>query len=252
MNQSRRQFMVNTVALGAAALPWPAMAAPLFDSIYMFVPAAPGGGWDGTARAIEAAGMKVTPVNKVAEGRPHIVDMVKNGEIVLVVNTVVESRKAIQDSYTIRRASLQQRVPLYTTLAGARAACAGMKEAGELRAYAVQGLHKRLAAGAQPAAKKPMIRSGMKRTRLSLKAITTRVGRGNVAPSPANSDAKVGMTFHKITATTSAAIERPSGLRSRSCGRRTCRRPATARRSPPPTSDSVTSRRWWATLPGRP
>ena len=100
----------------------------------------------GTARAIEAAGMKVTPVNKVAEGRPHIVDMVKNGEIVLVVNTVVESRKAIQDSYTIRRASLQQRVPLYTTLAGARAACAGMKEAGELRAYAVQGLHKRLAA----------------------------------------------------------------------------------------------------------
>jgi carbamoyl-phosphate synthase large subunit len=72
--------------------------------------------------------------------------MIKNAEIVMVVNTVVESRKAIQDSYAIRRASLQHRVLLYTTIAGARAACAGLKEAGELRAYAVQNLHKRLAA----------------------------------------------------------------------------------------------------------
>jgi carbamoyl-phosphate synthase large subunit len=64
-----------------------------------------------------------------------------------VVNTVEESRKAIKDSYVIRRAALQHRVPVYTTIAGARAACAGMAEAGELHAYAVQNLHKRLAAG---------------------------------------------------------------------------------------------------------
>ena len=55
MKTNRRQFLVKAGALGAAALPWPAMAAPLFDSIFMFVPAAPGGGWDGTARAIEQA-----------------------------------------------------------------------------------------------------------------------------------------------------------------------------------------------------
>ena len=99
----------------------------------------------GTANALAAAGLKVLPVNKVAEGRPHIVDMIKNGEIVLVVNTVEESRKAVKDSYAIRRAALQQRVPLYTTIAGARAACAGMAEARELRAYSLQNLHKRLA-----------------------------------------------------------------------------------------------------------
>jgi carbamoyl-phosphate synthase large subunit len=100
----------------------------------------------GTANAIAAAGLKVMPVNKVAEGRPHIVDMVKNGEIALIVNTVEETRTAMRDSYAIRRAALQHRVPAYTTLAGARAACAGMAEAGELHAYAVQNLHKRLAA----------------------------------------------------------------------------------------------------------
>jgi len=100
----------------------------------------------GTAHALVAAGLQVMPINKVAEGRPHIVDMLKNAEIVLVVNTVEETRKAMQDSYVIRRAALQQRVPVYTTIAGARAACAGMAEAGELRAYSVQQLHKRLAA----------------------------------------------------------------------------------------------------------
>ena len=99
----------------------------------------------GTANALAAAGLKVTPINKVAEGRPHIVDMIKNAEIVLVVNTVEESRKAIKDSYAIRRAALQHRVPVYTTIAGARAACAGMAEVRELHAYAVQNLHKRLA-----------------------------------------------------------------------------------------------------------
>ena len=100
----------------------------------------------GTAAAITAAGLPVTPVNKVAEGRPHIVDMVKNGEVALIVNTVEDRRAAIRDSYSIRRVALQQRVSLFTTLAGARAACTGMEEAQELRAYDVQGLHGRLLA----------------------------------------------------------------------------------------------------------
>ncbi len=100
----------------------------------------------GTAKALEAAGLAVTRINKVAEGRPHIVDMIKNGEIVFIINTVEEKRSAIRDSYSIRRAALQQRVTLYTTLAGARAAANGMAQARELQVYAVQNLHKRLAA----------------------------------------------------------------------------------------------------------
>jgi carbamoyl-phosphate synthase large subunit len=98
----------------------------------------------GTAGAIAAAGLSVTPVNKVAEGRPHIVDMIKNGEISLIVNTVEEKRTAIRDSYAIRRVALQQRVTLYTTLSGARAACNGMEHVQELRAYRIQELHLRL------------------------------------------------------------------------------------------------------------
>ena len=95
----------------------------------------------GTAAAIAAAGLPVTPVNKVAEGRPHIVDMIKNGEIAMIVNTVEDRRAAIRDSYAIRRAALQQRVSQFTTLAGARAGCMGMEQTQELRAYSVQSLH---------------------------------------------------------------------------------------------------------------
>jgi carbamoyl-phosphate synthase large subunit len=102
----------------------------------------------GTAGAIAAAGLPVTPVNKVAEGRPHIVDMIKNGEIALIVNTVEDRRTAIRDSYSIRRAALQQRVSLFTTLAGARAGCTGMEQTQELRAYSVQSLHGHLSVAA--------------------------------------------------------------------------------------------------------
>jgi len=98
----------------------------------------------GTAAALAAAGLSVTPVNKVQEGRPHIVDMIKNGEVSLIVNTVEEKRTAVRDSYAIRRAALQERVALITTLDGARAACAGMEHAEELRPYVMQGLHARL------------------------------------------------------------------------------------------------------------
>ncbi|MEK7231704.1 MAG: carbamoyl phosphate synthase large subunit, partial [Pseudomonadota bacterium] len=95
----------------------------------------------GTAAALAAAGLPVTPVNKVAEGRPHILDMIKNGEIALILNTVEEKRAAVRDSYAIRRAALQGRITLYTTLAGGRAACTGMQQSRELKAYDVQSLH---------------------------------------------------------------------------------------------------------------
>ena len=105
----------------------------------------------GTAAALAADGLAVLPLNKVAEGRPHVVDMIKNGDIVLIVNTVEESRTAVRDSYVIRRAALQARITLYTTLAGARAACTGMQQSREMTAYDVQGLHRRILATA-PAA----------------------------------------------------------------------------------------------------
>ena len=95
----------------------------------------------GTAAALAEAGLAVVPVNKVAEGRPHIVDMIKNGEIALIVNTVEDRRSAIQDSYSIRRSALQGRVTYFTTIAGARAACVGMREMRELNAYSMQELH---------------------------------------------------------------------------------------------------------------
>jgi carbamoyl-phosphate synthase large subunit len=98
----------------------------------------------GTAAALAAAGLPVTPVNKVAEGRPHIVDMIVNDEIALVVNTVEEKRSAIHDSYAIRRAALNGQVPTYTTIAGARAAAIGMQGMRELVPYATQALHQRL------------------------------------------------------------------------------------------------------------
>jgi carbamoyl-phosphate synthase large subunit len=98
----------------------------------------------GTAAALAAAGLPVTPVNKVAEGRPHIVDMIVNDQIALVVNTVEEKRSAIQDSYVIRRAALNGQVPTYTTIAGARAAAIGMQGLRELVPYSTQALHERL------------------------------------------------------------------------------------------------------------
>jgi carbamoyl-phosphate synthase large subunit len=98
----------------------------------------------GTAAYLAAHGLQVQPVNKVAEGRPHIVDMIKNGEIAMIINTTDERRSSIQDSYSLRRSALQARVTYYTTVAGARAACTGMQQMRELRAYSVQELHARL------------------------------------------------------------------------------------------------------------
>jgi carbamoyl-phosphate synthase large subunit len=95
----------------------------------------------GTAAAIEKAGLKVQPVNKVMEGRPHIVDMLKNREVTLIVNTVEEDQRSIRDSWSLRNSALQNRITYFTTMAGARAACVGMKGLTEMRAYDIQSLH---------------------------------------------------------------------------------------------------------------
>ena len=95
----------------------------------------------GTASALAAEGLPVTPVNKVQEGRPHVVDLLKNGEISLVINSVEERRGAIQDSRAIRTTALAQRVTYYTTIAGARAAVEGMRTLQEQQVYSLQALH---------------------------------------------------------------------------------------------------------------
>ena len=99
----------------------------------------------GTAAVLAAHGMSVTRINKVAEGRPHVVDMIKNGDIALIVNTVEERRNAVTDSRSIRVSALAQRVAYYTTIAGARAACAGIRQMGALQPYDLQSLHASLA-----------------------------------------------------------------------------------------------------------
>jgi len=98
----------------------------------------------GTAAAIEAAGLPVQIVNKVTESRPHIVDMIKNQEISLVINTVEERRNAIADSRMIRTNALQARLAFFTTIAGARAAVEGLqylRNGGGLKVYSLQELH---------------------------------------------------------------------------------------------------------------
>jgi carbamoyl-phosphate synthase large subunit len=100
----------------------------------------------GTAAAIKEAGLPVTAVNKVTEGRPHVVDMIKNNEIALVINTVEERRNAIADSRQIRTSSLMARVTTFTTIAGAEAAVEGMKYLDNLDVYSVQELHLQLLA----------------------------------------------------------------------------------------------------------
>ncbi len=100
----------------------------------------------GTAAAIAAGGIECTVVNKVLEGRPNIVDMLKNGEVQLVVNTVEERRSAINDSRYIRTTSLSSRVTIFTTMAGALASVEGMKHLGAMDVYSVQSLHAELSA----------------------------------------------------------------------------------------------------------
>ena len=98
----------------------------------------------GTARALETAGVRCRMVNKVLEGRPHIVDMLKNDEIDMIVNTT-EGRQAIADSYAIRRTALQYRVPYFTTLAGARALVEAIRVRGTPTVSSMQEIHPQVA-----------------------------------------------------------------------------------------------------------
>ena len=99
----------------------------------------------GTAGYLKANGVdNVEVVNKVAEGRPHIVDAIKNGEIAVVINTVSSDAQGVKDSHSIRRTSLTQRVPQYTTIAGGEALSEGAKSLNNMGVYSVQELHGRL------------------------------------------------------------------------------------------------------------
>jgi carbamoyl-phosphate synthase large subunit len=98
----------------------------------------------GTATAIAEAGLPVKAVNKVKDGRPHIVDMVKAGEIQLVFTTVDETRTAIADSRHIRQAALANRVTYYTSMAGCEAAVEAMKHQADVVVRSLQELHAEL------------------------------------------------------------------------------------------------------------
>ena len=95
----------------------------------------------GTADVLIQNNLEVQYVNKVAEGRPHIVDMIKNDEIDFIVN-ITEDKQAIKDSYEIRRNALQNKVTYFTTFAGAKAACVGMNYPDEITVSSLQNLHK--------------------------------------------------------------------------------------------------------------
>lgn len=98
----------------------------------------------GTAAFLAEHGINVQVVNKVTEGRPHIVDTIKNGEIALVVNTVSNLIQSVQDSHSIRRSALNMRVPLFTTIAGALAMSEGVSQLSNTQVYSMQNLHQRM------------------------------------------------------------------------------------------------------------
>ncbi len=100
---------------------------------------------DGTARALAEAGVACRRVNKVREGRPHIVDMIKNDEFSLIVNTT-EGKQAIRESHSIRAAAVHQKVTYYTTLAAAKATCDALEHLDNVVVNRLQDLH----AGATP------------------------------------------------------------------------------------------------------
>jgi carbamoyl-phosphate synthase large subunit len=99
----------------------------------------------GTATAIEAAGLSVSRVNKVLEGRPHIVDMIKNDEADLIVNTT-EGRRAIEDSASIRASAEAHRVFYTTTLTAAQAICLALQTEDDKKVRRLQDLHRRIGA----------------------------------------------------------------------------------------------------------
>ncbi|EQD70817.1 carbamoyl-phosphate synthase, large subunit, partial [mine drainage metagenome] len=96
---------------------------------------------EGTARALTEAGIACRRVNKVREGRPHVVDMIKNDEIDLIINTT-EGKLAIRESNSIRREAVHRRVTYYTTLAAGLATCEALDHLDEVEVNRLQDLHR--------------------------------------------------------------------------------------------------------------
>jgi len=99
----------------------------------------------GTAAFLRGQGLECEAINKVTEGRPHVVDLIKNGEIAYIINTT-EGRQAISDSFSIRREALQQRVTYSTTVAGARALVQSLEFRGTGPVWSLQELHAEIGA----------------------------------------------------------------------------------------------------------
>jgi len=97
-------------------------------------------GTAGTTRIVRAAGIGCELVNKVGEGRPHVVDMIKNDQFDLIINTT-EGKKALEDSASIRGAALQHKVSYTTTIAGAEASCLALKELESADVNRLQDFH---------------------------------------------------------------------------------------------------------------
>jgi carbamoyl-phosphate synthase large subunit len=100
----------------------------------------------GTAKAISEAGIECRSANKVREGRPHIVDMIKNDEIALIVNTT-EGKQAIFESRSIRREAVHKRVTYYTTVAAGLATCDAIAHMNEVDVNRLQDLHQAVSGG---------------------------------------------------------------------------------------------------------
>ncbi len=98
---------------------------------------------EGTVKYLHAQGVECVRINKVLEGRPHIVDLIKNGEIAYIINTT-EGKQAIQDSFSIRREALQHRLTYSTTIPGARALVQAIEFRNNPRVWSLQELHKEL------------------------------------------------------------------------------------------------------------
>lgn len=101
---------------------------------------------EGTARVLKQAGIDLSRVNKMVEGRPHVVDMIKNNVFSIIINTI-SGRKSLEDSYTIRREALQHKIAYYTTLAAAKAAVEAHRQRDSVGVNKLQDLHEALRSG---------------------------------------------------------------------------------------------------------
>ena len=101
---------------------------------------------EGTAKVFELAGIELSRVNKMVEGRPHVVDMIKNNVFSIIINTI-SGRKSLEDSYTIRREALQHKIAYYTTLAAAKASVEAHRHRDSVGVNKLQDLHEAIRSG---------------------------------------------------------------------------------------------------------